>query len=141
MEYKVNTSLWDFPAWSGDKDTLDKLKDKDDVDAVEEWIEGMDLEDATDTTINDILWFDRDAIAEELGYRDWDAYEEGWSLDDLKDAVDWWEDLSVERKASLAGIDPKDYEDRPDYELECAIEEWWDNLEDKEKVETYYLND
>lgn len=140
MEYKVESSLWNFPAWSGGKDTLDILKEKNDVDAVEAWIDGMGLEDATDTTINDILWFERDMIAELLGYKDWEAYEEGWSLEDLEDAVDWWEDLSVERKASLAGLDPKDYEDRPDYELECAIEEWWDAKTENEKVDTYYQN-
>lgn len=141
MEYKVETSLWDFPAWSGGKVTLDVLKEKNDVDAVEDWIEGLGMCDMTDTNINDILWFERDAIAEGLGYRDWEAYEDGWSESDLQDAVDWWEDLDEDDKASLAGIDPKDYEDRPDYELECAIEDWWDNLEDKKKVETYYQND
>lgn len=139
MEYKVESSLWNFPAWSGGKDTLDTLKEKGDCDEVESLIEEMDSLD-TDTAINDFLWFERDFIAEHLGYKDWDAYEEGWSLEDLEDAVDWWEDLSIERKASLAGLDPKDYADRPDYELECAIEEWWDNLEDKKKVEVYYQN-
>ena len=82
MEYKVESSLWDFPAWSGGKDTLDTLKERNDVDAVEMWIEGLGLEDATDTTINDILWFERDMIAESLGYKDWDAYEEGRKEDE-----------------------------------------------------------
>lgn len=130
MEYKVESSLWDFPAWSGGKDTLDTLKDKNDVDAVETWIDGMGLEDATDTDINDILWFERDAIAECLGYRDWEAYEEGWSESDLFDAEDWWSDLEIEDKVRVS-------EAEDDY----AAEDWWDNLDDAKKVEIYYQND
>lgn len=64
MEYKVESSLRDFPAWSGGKDTLDTLIEKNDVDEVESWIDGLGLEDAADTTINDILWFERDKEAE-----------------------------------------------------------------------------
>ena len=129
MEYKVETSLWDFPAWSGGKDTLDTLKEKNDCDAVESWIEGLGLEDATDTTINDILWFERDMIAEALGYRDWDAYEEGWSESDLEDAEDWWRNCVECVRADLSGT--KD---------ESEQDDWWDGLDDAKKVEIYYQN-
>ena len=79
MEYKVETSLEDFEAWSGGKDTLDVIIDKGDCDEVEAFIESCfcDGEMPTDTTINDFLWFERDFIAEHLGYRDWEAYEYG----------------------------------------------------------------
>ena len=30
-----------------------------------------------DTEVNDFLWFERDMIAEHLGYSDWDEYEYG----------------------------------------------------------------
>lgn len=129
MEYKVETSLWDFPAWSGGKDTLDVLKEKGDCDNVESWIEGLGMEDATDTTINDILWFERDAIAEALGYRDWDAYEEGWSESDLEDAEEWWINCVECVRIELSGTEDEDEQD-----------EWWDDLDDEKKVEIYYQN-
>lgn len=127
MTYKVESSLWDFPAWSGGKDTLDVLKEKGDCDAVESWIEELGMEDATDTTINDILWFERDAIAEALGYRDWDAYEEGWSESDLEDADEWWWNCEECVRADLSGT--KD---------ESKQDDWWDGLDDAKKVEIYY---
>lgn len=76
MEYKVATSLYYFPAWGGGKDTLEALKERDDWDEVEDHIENVFIdEDVTDEMINDYLWFERDAIAEALGYDDWEAYE------------------------------------------------------------------
>lgn len=83
MEYKIETSLHDFQAWSGGKDTLDVLIEKGDCQEVEELIESVFLEqDVTDSDINDFLWFERDTIAEHLGYPDWDAYENGEESDD-----------------------------------------------------------
>ena len=140
MEYKVESSLWDFPAWSGGKDTLDTLKEKNDVDVVERWIDELCLEDATDTTINDILWFERDAIAEALGYRDWEAYEEGWSESDLEDAEDWFhaiDDNEVLEK--ISGMKLSDYDDEDDFV--DYVTDWWDDLKDDKKVEIYYQND
>lgn len=81
MEYKVETSLWDFPAWSGGKDTLDVLKERGDCDEVESLIVEC-FDDPTDTDINDFLWFDTDTIAEHLGYKDWDAYVSGEDEDE-----------------------------------------------------------
>ena len=78
MEYKVETSLYDFPAWQGGKDTLDTLIERDDWQAVEELIETVFFDqDATDEDINDFLWFERDTIAQHLGYSNWEEYEYG----------------------------------------------------------------
>lgn len=129
MEYKVESSLWYFPAWPGGKDTLDTLKEKNDVDAVESWIDGLGLEDATDTTINDILWFERDMIAEALGYKDWEAYEEGWSMEDLDDADEWWRNCVECLRTELAGTNDDSKQD-----------DWWDDLDDEKKVDIYYKN-
>lgn len=77
MEYKVETSLYDFPAWQGGKDTLNVLIDRGDCQEVEELIETAFFDqDVTDEDINDFLWFERDTIAEHLGYTDWEAYED-----------------------------------------------------------------
>ena len=143
MEYKIESSLWDFQAWSGGKDTLDTLKEKDDCDAVEEFIEecfGDDL--PTDTDINDILWFERDAIAEHLGYRDWDAYEEGWSESDLEDAEDWFSEIDFDMMERISGKRREDYSDEDGYQdFVDAVEEWWNAQDDAKKVEIYYEND
>jgi hypothetical protein len=83
MEYKVETSLYDFPAWQGGKDTLNVLIDKGDCQEVEEFIETVFFDrDVTDEDINDFLWFERDTIAEHLGYSDWETYEIGEEEDD-----------------------------------------------------------
>ena len=83
MEYKVETSLYDFPAWQGGKDTLNVLIDKGDCQEVEEFIETVFFDrDVTDEDINDFLWFERDTIAEHLGYSDWETYEVGEEEDD-----------------------------------------------------------
>jgi hypothetical protein len=86
MEYKVETSLHDFPAWQGGKDTLETLINNGDCQEVEELIETTFFnQDVTDEDINDFLWFERDTIAEHLGYRDWEAYE---SHDDEEEAYE-----------------------------------------------------
>lgn len=77
MVYKVECDLEDFDAWSGGKDTLDALIEKGVCDEVEEFIEQCFPDPQTDTDINDFLWFERDQIAEYLGYKDWDAFENG----------------------------------------------------------------
>lgn len=41
--------------------------------------------DTTDEDINDFLWFERDAIAEHLGYKDWEEYEYGKDEDEEED--------------------------------------------------------
>lgn len=140
MEYKVESSLYDFPAWSGGKDTLDTLIKRDDWEAVEEHIENVFMEeDVTDGMINDYLWFERDAIAEALGYRDWDAYEEGWSESDLEDAEDWFHAIDEnEVLEKISGMKLSDYDDEDDFVYD--VTDWWDDLKDDKKVEIYYQN-
>lgn len=76
MEYRVESSLENFDAWSGGNDTLKVLIEKGVCDEVEDFIEQC-FTDPTDTDINDFLWFERDQIAEYLGYKDWDEFEYG----------------------------------------------------------------
>jgi hypothetical protein len=76
MTYTIDKSLADFNAWSGGKDTLAVLIEKGVCDEVEDFIEQC-FSHPTDTDINDFLWFERDQIAEYLGYEDWEAFENG----------------------------------------------------------------
>lgn len=61
--------------WSGGRDSARQYYKwglLDDVEnIIEDWI--ADMPDATDTTVNDILWFEDDAIAEALGYESYQA--------------------------------------------------------------------
>ena len=77
MTYTVETSLADFPAWSGGKDTLDVLIEKGLCDTVENILADILSENPTDTEINDTLWFSRDEIAEWCGFSSWEALENG----------------------------------------------------------------
>ena len=71
MKYLVEDSLNNFNAWSGGKDTLDELTSEQ-VDEVEELINEVFPDTPTDTEINDFLWFERDTIAQHLGFSDWE---------------------------------------------------------------------
>ena len=78
MTYTVETSLENFPAWSGGKDTLDVLIEKDLCDTVEAILNDIYVDGApTDTEINDTLWFSRDEIADWCGFSSWEALENG----------------------------------------------------------------
>ena len=77
MKYYVETSLENFEAWSGGRDTLEVLIDKGLCDTVEACLEEALGEDVSDTDINDTLWFERDMIAEWCGFSSWDALEYG----------------------------------------------------------------
>ena len=80
MKYYVETSLENFEAWSGGRDTLEVLIDKGLCDTVEACLE-EDLnsygEMPDDTAINDFLWFERDVIANYCGFSSWEALENG----------------------------------------------------------------
>lgn len=89
MEYIVEKSLRNFPAWSGGKYTLNKLIENGDCERVEGLIDDIFGEGTpTETEVNDMLWFERDFIAEHLGYSDWDAYEDGEEDDEDDDEED-----------------------------------------------------
>ena len=64
MKYYVETSLENFEAWSGGRETLEVLIEKGLCDTVEACLEDILDGDASDTYINDILWMERDMIAE-----------------------------------------------------------------------------
>ena len=78
MKYYVETSLENFEAWCGGRDTLEFLIDKGLCDTVENILNDIYADEApTDTEINDTLWFSRDEIAEWCGFSSWEALENG----------------------------------------------------------------
>ena len=85
MKYYVETSLENFEAWSGGRDTLEVLIEKGLCDTVEACLEDILDGDSSDTYINDILWMERDMIAEWCGFSSWEALENGEEEDEEKE--------------------------------------------------------
>lgn len=73
MTVKKEMNLVDFRFWGGAVET-DALLTWRDLETIEqELVAFKDEWDATE--LNDLFWFDRDYIAEILGYMDWESLE------------------------------------------------------------------
>ena len=85
MKITSEISLRNFEGWSGAVDTLNTLTDeqKDDLEAI---LEDLYPDGIDETSLNDLLWFENDAIAEWLGFEDWEDLErENSGEDDEED--------------------------------------------------------
>lgn len=72
MRYQVEDNIYNFQFWSGAKDTIAELT-MDEMQSLENLIEEIFYDKLpTDTEINDFVWFERDTIAQHLGYDDFD---------------------------------------------------------------------
>lgn len=67
ITYELN--LQSFQAWSGAKDTLERIKREKKCDLLEQILEDTYPEGMTETELNDLLWFESDTIYEWLGIR------------------------------------------------------------------------
>ena len=67
MKITSEMSLKNFKAWSGAKDTLNKLIELDKCDDLEFILDDLYPNGLTDTQLNDILWFEDEWIYETLG--------------------------------------------------------------------------
>ena len=76
MKIVSEISISDFKAWSGARDTLDRIINEDKCDTLEAILEDMYPDGMTDTELNDLLWFDDEAIFEWLGISDKEEEEE-----------------------------------------------------------------
>ena len=75
MKYVFEDSLNSFNYWSGGKDTADTLT-YEELKTLDSLLEDVYCDELpTDTEINDFFWFERDTIAEWLGYEDWEDLE------------------------------------------------------------------
>ena len=97
MKYYVETSLENFEAWSGGRDTLEVLIEKGLCDTVEACLEDILDGDSSDTTINDSLWMERDMIAEWCGFSSWEALENGEKEDEEEETEEEAEENNFSR--------------------------------------------
>lgn len=92
MTYSVNKPLSEFPFWSGAKErtdnlTIEQLDRLDDLlSEAMEWNETDNI--PSDTTINDLFWFEDDYIAQLLGFGNWEALERHNAGEDDDDTDD-----------------------------------------------------
>jgi len=85
MKITSEVNLRDFDGWSGAVDTLNTLTDEQ-KDALEANLEELYPDGMDETSLNDLLWFENDAIAEWLGFEDWEDLErENSGEDDEED--------------------------------------------------------
>lgn len=71
MKIWTEDSIRNFEFWSGARDTVEDLT-YDDFDILEPIIEEMFMGEVEDVDLNDFFWFERDTIAEWLGYEDYE---------------------------------------------------------------------
>lgn len=82
MTIKSEISLENFQAWSGGKDTLNRIINEGKCDELESMLEEMYPDGMTDTELNDLLWFESDTVFEWLGIRTYDQIKK--ELEDAK---------------------------------------------------------
>ena len=89
MKVTYEFDLSEFKAWSGGSDTLEKIREFDlnypgAMEAAQQYIEECLGDEATETQINDMLWFEDDFILEAIGYCTEDEEDDdGFEKEDL----------------------------------------------------------
>ncbi len=122
MVVHFELSLENFQAWSGGKDTMDCLSHSE-LESLEQHLTELYPDGMTDTELNDFLWFERDLIAELLGYRNADAM--------LSQDEENWEE---HYNSILAEEFP---DEDPDTISEYVSDEVIDNTSDKEVIDGF----
>jgi len=69
MKIITETSLDNFQAWEGAKQTLQKIREAGKVEDLEMLLDDIYPDGIDDVKLNDILWFDNDWVFESLGMK------------------------------------------------------------------------
>lgn len=69
MTITYELDLRNFKAWSGAKDTLERIQREGKCDALENILEELYPDGMTETELNDLLWFEPETVYEWLGIR------------------------------------------------------------------------
>ena len=138
MKYYVETSLENFEAWSGGRDTLEVLIEKGLCDTVEMFLEEALGEDISDTAINDVLWFERDTIADWCGFSSWEALENGEEEEEEETAE---EEEAENNFSRWCGNQSRDCSGCPYQKLinlgDCETAYYHDNPDDDDGIRLY----
>lgn len=117
MKIICETSLENFNAWSGAKDTLNRIIEEGKCNELEAILESEYPDGMTDTELNDLLWFESDLVYEWVGIRT-----ESEIQSELDEAKEELEEAQEELDAIMK-----------DYQTDC--EEMEEEIEDKESFE------
>ena len=85
-----------FEAWSGAKDTLDRIQREGKCTELENILEELYPDGMTETELNDLLWFDSESVYEWLGIRSEEQIEK-----EIKEAEEELEELQSNLKDDL----------------------------------------
>ena len=69
MTITYELDLNSFQAWSGAKDTLERIQREGKCSLLEQILEDIYPDGMTETELNDLLWFDSESVYEWLGIR------------------------------------------------------------------------
>ena len=88
MTITYELDLNSFEAWSGAKDTLDRIQREGKCAELENILEELYPDGMTETELNDLLWFDSESVYEWLGIRSEEQIE-----NEIKEAEEELEEL------------------------------------------------
>lgn len=91
MKFITECHFSDFEPWSGAVDTFNRIIEEGKADAAEWYFKEIEPADGwTDTAINDMLWFESDAIYKALGMKPDDT-----TTRDADDILEAWKDENI----------------------------------------------
>ena len=96
MTITYELDLNSFQAWSGAKDTLDRIQREGKCAELENVLEELYPDGMTETELNDLLWFDSESVYEWLGIRSEEQIE-----NEIKEAEEDLEELQSNLKDDL----------------------------------------
>ena len=96
MTITYELDLKSFEAWSGAKDTLDRIQREGKCAELENILEELYPDGMTETELNDLLWFDSESVYEWLGIRSEEQIE-----NEIKEAEEELEELQSNLKDDL----------------------------------------
>ena len=96
MTITYELDLNSFQAWSGAKDTLDRIQREGKCAELENVLEELYPDGMTETELNDLLWFDSESVYEWLGIRSEEQIE-----NEIKEVEEELEELQSNLKDDL----------------------------------------
>lgn len=139
MRIVSEISIENFEAWSGARDTLNRIIEERKCNELEAILEDCYPDGMTDTELNDLLWFEADTVFEWVGIRTESEIRE--ELEEAKEELKYlneeWEDAvseevdQINSNREMAGMNELD-----DEELDKLRSKLWaDYAEDAKEIE------
>lgn len=139
MRIVSEISVENFEAWSGARDTLNRIIEERKCNELEAILEDCYPDGMTDTELNDLLWFEADTVFEWVGIRTESEIRE--ELEEAKEELKYlneeWEDAvseevdQINSNREMAGMNELD-----DEELDKLRSKLWaDYAEDAKEIE------